>query len=109
MALSWPPIIGTARGFRGRMRQEAMHALQVRTMNEKSIHVEAIAEADGEVRFANLPCRRGDRVAAEIRVQTPSDAAERRAARQRVLDLMRRSRFVSRGPYPTRDELHERS
>ena len=37
----------------------------------------------------------------------PSDA-DRAAAKQRFLAGVRKSRFRSSGPYPTRDELHER-
>lgn len=74
----------------------------------EGIHVVAVAEKDGEVRFENLPCRKGDSV--EAIVLLPPDVADRdkRLARQRLLDHIRSHKFRSEGPYPTRDELHER-
>ena len=75
-----------------------------------AVRVETIVEADGELHFSHLPCRRGDRVEAIVLI-TAGDGREegRDAARERFLALARASRFHSTGPYPTRDELHDRA
>ena len=73
------------------------------------IHLEATIETDGELHLSHLPCRKGDRVAAVVRVVESSDEERARdEARQRFLARARASTFRSIGPYPTRDELHER-
>jgi hypothetical protein len=82
----------------------------------KAVRVEITAEADGELRLTNLPCRRGDKVEAIVRILEPSSPPTpdtgREAARAVALDqflaLARSSTFRSAGPYPARDELHER-
>jgi hypothetical protein len=74
-----------------------------------TIKVEAIVEADGELHLRNLPYRKGDRVEAIIQVQHQDEAeARREAARQRFLEHTAHSTIRSEGPYPSRDELHER-
>ena len=79
------------------------------------IRVETTVEADGELHLTDLPCRRGDKVEALVRILEPSrpgTEAEREKARAaalaQFLALARSSAFRSAGPYPTRDELHER-
>jgi hypothetical protein len=72
------------------------------------IHVETIVQADGELHFSHLPCHRGDRVEAMIVIRDSVSKEDRRDARQRFLDRARQSKFCSSGPYPTRDQLHER-
>lgn len=79
-----------------------------------TLKVQAIVEADGELHLKGLPCRKGDRVEAVLQVSSASEAEadrarEREEARQRLLERARKSTFRSEGPYPTRDELHERS
>jgi hypothetical protein len=82
-----------------------------------SVRVESTVEVDGELRLTDLPCRRGDKVEAIVRIlerpsQPAPDAgreATRAAALDRFLALARSSPFRSAGPYPSRDELHERS
>lgn len=75
-----------------------------------AIRVEATIETDGELYLKRLPCRRGDRVEAIVLIlETPPEEKVREEARQRFLELARTSQFRSTGPYPTRDELHERS
>jgi hypothetical protein len=81
-----------------------------------AIRVETTIQADGELHLTELPCRRGDKVEAIVLVLEPSRPApdaEREKARAAALDqflvLTRSSAFHSVGPYPTRDELHERS
>jgi hypothetical protein len=74
-----------------------------------TIRIETTIEKDGELHLRQLPCRKGDRVAAILLI--PGDADQegsRDEARQRFLALARAARFRSAAPYPSRDELHER-
>jgi hypothetical protein len=81
-----------------------------------AIRVETTVEADGELRLTELPCRRGDKVEAVIRIleqrsppaSDPQRETTRAAALDQFLALARSSSFRSAGPYPARDELHER-
>jgi hypothetical protein len=73
-----------------------------------AIRVETVVESDGVLHITNLPCQRGDRVEAVIVLHRETREPERDAARRRFLERARRSQFRSSGPYPTRDELHER-
>ncbi len=81
-----------------------------------AVRVEMTIESDGELHLTQLPCRRGDKVEAIVLIVEPAsptaaDAAKekaRAAALERFLALARSSSFRSTGPYPTRDELHER-
>jgi len=73
------------------------------------IRVEATIESDGILHIANLPCHKGDRVEAIILLQEHAEASLRQAARQRFLTRARQSSFRSSGPYPRREELHERN
>ncbi|MGH7170700.1 MAG: hypothetical protein ACRELG_10515 [Gemmataceae bacterium] len=82
-----------------------------------AVRVETTVEADGELCLTELPCRRGDKVEAIILIleaaSRPAADAEKEKARaaavEQFLALARSSPFRSAGPYPTRDELHERS
>jgi hypothetical protein len=81
-----------------------------------AIRFETIVETDGELRLTDLPCRRGDRVETIVLIleqsHQPVSDGEREQARAAALDqflaLARSSSFRSAGPYPTRNELHER-
>ena len=81
-----------------------------------AVRVETTVEADGELRLTDLPCRRGDKVEAIVLIlessprSTPGEEWEkaRAAALDQFLALARSSSLRSAGPYPTRDELHER-
>lgn len=73
-----------------------------------AIHIETVVESDGELHITNLPYHKGDRVRAMIAIHNEPKERERESARQRLLERSRRSQFRSSGPYPTRDELHER-
>ena len=81
-----------------------------------AIRVETMVEADGELHLTDLPFRRGDKVEAIVLIleQSPRPAADEESERARtaVLDqflaIAPSSSFRSAGPYPTRDELHER-
>lgn len=78
--------------------------------------VETTVESDGELHLTELPCRRGDKVEAIVLILEPAsrpavDAEKekaRAAAVEQFLALARSSSFRSAGPYPTREELHER-
>ena len=82
-----------------------------------AVRVETTVEADGELHLTELPCRRGDKVEAIVLIleqaSRPAPNGEREKARAtalaQFLALARSSSFRSAGPYPTRDELHERS
>jgi hypothetical protein len=82
----------------------------------KTVRVETTVEADGELHLSALPCRRGDKVEAVVRVLEPSSRPDsiieretaRSAALNQFLALARSSSFCSAGPYPTRDDLHDR-
>ena len=81
-----------------------------------AVRVQKTVEADGELHLTELPCRRGDKVEAIILILPPSSHSAtdpkrekaRAAAVEQFLTLARSSSFRSAGPYPARDELHER-
>jgi hypothetical protein len=86
-------------------------------MNEKLLGTLELALTviwdDGELHLTQLPCRKGDRVEAMIlvlenHVDSEEEEKKREEARQRFLARAEASTFRSTGPYPTRDELHER-
>ena len=79
-----------------------------------SIKIETTIQKDGELHLTQLPCRKGDRVEATLSIlarngEDDSRVKERQEAIRQFLNLAKASRFRSSGPYPTRDELHERS
>ena len=68
---------------------------------------------DGELHLTQLPCKKGDRVEAIILVlENYVDEEEAEKKREEALKRFQAradaSKFRSNGPYPTRDELHER-
>ena len=81
-----------------------------------AIRVETTVEYDGELHLTELPCRRGDKVEAIVFIlesasPPATDAAKetaRAAAVEQFLALASSSSFRSTGPYPNRDQLHER-
>lgn len=73
-----------------------------------AIKVESVVVQDGVLHVAGLPFRQGDRVQATLTLVRDADESERQAALARLNQLCRESAFTSTGPYPTRDELHER-
>lgn len=73
-----------------------------------TIRISAVIESDGELHVSNLPCRKGDRVEGVLVVPEHLTPQQREAARERFLSRARSSTFRSSGPYPSRDELHER-
>ncbi len=75
--------------------------------------IEMTVQNDGELHLTQLPCRKGDRVEAIILVLGNAvDEAEAEKKREEALKRFQEradaSTFRSTGPYPTRDELHER-
>ena len=79
-----------------------------------SIKIETTIEQDGELHLTQLPCRKGDRVEAtlSILVRNGENAAREKVREEALKRFQARadaSRFKSVGPYPARDELHERS
>jgi hypothetical protein len=72
------------------------------------IHVEAIVQTDGELHLSNLPFHKGDHVEAIITLHAIPDEERRETAKKEFLERARNSKFKSTGPYPTRDEFHER-
>ena len=74
-----------------------------------TMKVQAIVEADGELHLKGLPYRKGQRVEAVLQVdEGPERERERQEAMKRLLEISEKSQFRSEGPYPSRDELHER-
>lgn len=75
-----------------------------------TLKVQAIIEADGELHLKGLPYRKGDVVEAVLQVneESPERERKREEALKRLAEIARKSQFRSEGPYPTRDELHER-
>lgn len=75
--------------------------------------IETTVQNDGELHLTQLPCRKGDRVEAIILV-LENGASQEEAEKKRAEALRRfqaradASTFRSVGPYPSRDELHER-
>jgi len=79
-----------------------------------SIKIETTIQKDGELHLTHLPCRKGDRVEATLSIlarngENDAREKEREEALRQFLNLAKASRFRSTVPYPTRDELHERS
>jgi hypothetical protein len=79
-----------------------------------SIKIETTIQKDGELHLTQLPCRKGDRVEATVSILDRDGKSEARKGEQE--EALKRfqaradaSRFRSVGPYPRRDELHERS
>src|SRR5439155_11249294 len=73
-----------------------------------AVRVQTTIEADGELHLTELPCRRGDKVEAIVRIlEQPFRAAHdaerekaRAAALHQFLALARSSSFRSASPYP---------
>lgn len=71
-----------------------------------SFSIRTFLEKDAEVHLTGLPFQKGDRV--EVIVTLLDNAEARDQALHRFTDRAKQSKFRSDGPYPTRDELHER-
>jgi hypothetical protein len=74
-----------------------------------AVKVNSIVQKDGELQLTNLPVRKGDQVEATLVIRPQVSEQEREQARQRLIEIAKTSKFRSTGPYPSRDELHDRS
>ncbi len=74
----------------------------------KAFKTQAWIQEDGELHLTNLPCKKWDRVEVILLIDEQPTEEERQAAIERLTALAQKSTFRSTGPYPTRDELHER-
>jgi len=79
----------------------------IKLMN--AVKINSIVQKDGELQLTNLPVRKGDQVEATLVIQPQVTEEERQRALERLIERAKASTFRSTGPYPTRDELHERS
>lgn len=70
--------------------------------------IQSSIEKDGELHLTGIPCRKGNQVEVIVLVTDERTEADREAALQQFLAGAKASTFRSEGPYPTRDELHER-
>jgi hypothetical protein len=73
-----------------------------------SMRIETTLQNDGELYISNLPYHKGDQLEVIFIFHEKSDEEKRKIAKKEFLELARNSKFRSLGPYPTRDELHER-
>jgi hypothetical protein len=84
-----------------------------------AIRVETTIQADGELHLSKLPFRKGERVEAIVLLLNgsaaeqplspqPPDEKAREEALRRFQARADASQFRSQGPYPSREELHER-
>ena len=74
----------------------------------RTIHLKAVAEADGELRILNLPIQKGDAVEAVVMMPDGTPVDRRMNAREDFLKHASSSSFRSSGHFPSREELHER-
>jgi hypothetical protein len=74
----------------------------------KAFKVQACVQADGELHLTGLPCHKGNRVEVIVLITDEKTEADREEALKGFLARANASQFRSEGPYPTRDELHER-
>jgi hypothetical protein len=75
----------------------------------QAVKTQAWIETDGELHLTGLPCRKGNQVEVIVLITDERTEADRKEALERFMASARASTFKSEGPYPTRDELHERS
>jgi hypothetical protein len=74
----------------------------------QAVKVETFVQTDGDLHLQGLPCRQGNRVEVIVLITDEATEADREAALERFMARARASTFKSEGPYPSRDELHER-
>ena len=70
--------------------------------------VQAWVEKDGELHLKGLPCKKWDHVEVILLISEGPTEEQRQEALQRMKEHAEQMQFRSTGPYPTRDELHER-
>jgi hypothetical protein len=74
-----------------------------------SVKIKSVVQKDGELQLTDLPCRKGDAVEGTLVFVPQTTPEEREEARTRLIERAKASKLHSTGPYPTRDELHDRS
>ncbi len=74
----------------------------------QAIKTHAWIEIDGELHLKGLPCKKQDYVEVIILIPERPTEEERQEALKRFRERADQMEFRSTGPYPTRDELHER-
>ena len=74
----------------------------------QAVKTQAWIETDGELHLRGLPSKKGDYVEVIILIPDRPTEEERQEALTRMKERAERMQFRSTGPYPTRDELHER-
>ncbi len=74
----------------------------------QAIKTDAWIETDGELHLKGLPCKKDNYVEVIILIPDQPTEEERGEALRRFQERADKMQFRSTGPYPTRDELHER-
>lgn len=74
----------------------------------QAVKVQAWVEKDGELHITNLPCKKWNLVEVIILIPDQPTEDEREQALRRLNERAKEISFKSEGPYPTREELHER-
>ena len=74
----------------------------------RAIKLQMFVEQDGELHLTGLPCKKGDQLEVILLFEDQPTEVERQEALRRFQEHARKANFQSPGPYPSRDELHER-
>jgi hypothetical protein len=74
----------------------------------QAVKTHAWVETDGELHLKGLPCQKGSHVEVIFLIPDRPTEEQRQEALKRFNERADRMQFRSSGPYPTRDELHER-
>jgi hypothetical protein len=74
----------------------------------QAVKMNAWVEKDGELHLTGLPCKKGDYMEVILLIPNRPTEEERQEALKRMQERAEQVQFRSTGPYPTRDELHER-
>lgn len=74
----------------------------------KAFKVQTFVQEDGQLHLTNLPCKKWDQVEVILLITEAPSEEKRQEALRHMDELAKQMQFRSTGPYPTRDELHER-
>ena len=74
----------------------------------QAVKTQAWIETDGELHLKGLPCKKSTHVEVIILISDQPTEEERQEALRRMQERAEKMQFRSTGPYPSRDELHER-
>ena len=74
----------------------------------QAVKTHAWIETDGELHLKGLPCKKSDHVEMIVLISEKPTEEQRQEALKRLAERTTEMEFRSAGPYPTRDELHER-